>query len=157
MIFNNLQAIIPYYTDCGENFTKLIDLSGNVTIDKRKITTFIRALHFETHIDPRARKHWSSQLVGSKLTPPLLFDENVIFLPIKMRRNVGKNDAAYGYFLLNSITELDNYSITLKGNITINTFSSKDYLLNKRREALLLLLAYNEYKKGNNIIMNSMM
>lgn len=99
------------------------------------------------HLDPNAVKHWTYEAIGTKLNTPLIIDNNIIFLPVKLRRSVGKQDGCFGYVNSKDIVSYDDLQIVLCNGETLSTLSSKSYIQKKEYDARLLRCAYLEHKK----------
>ena len=99
------------------------------------------------HLDPTAVKHWTHEVIGTKLNTPIIIDNDIIFLPVKLRKGVGKQDGCFGYINSKSIQSYDDNSILLCNGELLPTLSPKSYLQKKEYDAKLLRYAYLEHKK----------
>lgn len=142
-----VQAIIPYYTSCGENGTYIIRFDGTKEVLTIPIRSYLRRMLYEAHLDPKALQHWTHKTIGTKLVTPITLNEHLIFIPIKMRHAIGKSDGAFGYILSHNITHYDDYLITLSPDLPLTTLSPKSYITKKLRDAKLLRYAYLEHRR----------
>lgn len=147
MDYSNYAALIPFYSECGENCTCIIYNDGKKDYLSSSLKKVIHEMFHSLYLDPCALKHWTSEMVGYKNNLPLLVDNTLIFLPIKLRKAVGKQDGCYGYFNIASILDYSNYLITLCNGEIIPTLSPKKYIQKKTMHANLLEYLYLEHKK----------
>ena len=102
---------------------------------------------YQFHLDPRAVAHWTYEVIGSKLNTPITISNDIIFLPVKIRPSIGKQDGCFGYVNNASITSYKDNAINLCNGETLSTLSSKTYIQKKQYDAKLLSYAYIEHKK----------
>lgn len=102
---------------------------------------------YSLHLDPVAVKHWTFETIGSKLNTPLIIDNQLIFLPVKFRKGVGKQDGCFGYVSLLHLNTYRDYQMTLCNGQVLPTLSQKSYIQKKLMDAKLLSYAYLDYKK----------
>ena len=102
---------------------------------------------YSLHLDPQAVKHWTYKTIGTKLNTPIIIDDSLIFLPVKLRKSVGKQDGCFGYINTKHLQACENNQITLCNGEILPTLSPKSYILKKQTDAKLLSYAYVDYKK----------
>lgn len=147
MSFYSIYAIIPYYTRLGENATYLILADGTIEHLTCSIHTYIRHMLYNAHLDPRALRYWTHKVTGQKLNTPLILNDQLIYIPIKMRHAIGKTDGCFGYILSSAITSFDDATLTLQNDTILTTSASKNYLIKKQKDAMLLKYAYLDHRK----------
>ena len=147
MSFYHVHAIIPFYSDYGENGTYVLLADGTKEIFNMPIRSYIHHMLYEAHLDPKALQYWSYKIIGNKLNNPLILGEDLIFIPVKIRRPIGRADGSFGYILLKSIAAFDDHTLVLSNHIELQTLSSKNYILKKQRDATLLRYAYLDHRK----------
>lgn len=102
---------------------------------------------YSLHLDPSAIKHWTFQTLGTKCNTPLIIHDTLIFVPVKLRKSIGRQDGCFGYVNSNHIQFLEDHQITLCHGEQLSTLSSKSYLDKKLTDAKLLRYAYVDHKK----------
>ena len=102
---------------------------------------------YQFHLDPRAVAHWTYEVIGSKLNTPITISNDIIFLPVKIRPTIGKQDGCFGYINNAFITSYEDHLVYLCNGETLSTLSSKTYLQKKQYDAKLLSYAYMDHKK----------
>lgn len=102
---------------------------------------------YSLHLDPNAVKHWTYEIIGTKLNTPIIIDNDLIFLPVKLRKSVGKQDGCFGYVNSHEVANYDDNLITLCNGEKLPTLSPKSYMIKKQHDAKLLRYAYLDYKK----------
>lgn len=147
MTYLQIAALIPFYNANGENSTCILLKDGSRIYKQCSIKKYIQHMLYSLHLDPNAVKHWTSKVIGSKLNTPIIVDNDIIFLPVKLRKSIGKHDGCFGYVNHLDILSYDNHSIILCNGETLPTLSSKSYLQKKEHDAKLLRYAYLDYKK----------
>ena len=147
MIYSNIAALIPFYDTNGQNSTQILLKDGSKEFASCNIKTYIYRMLYTLHLDPKALKHWTYEITGQKLNTPIVIDEHLIFIPVKLRKGIGKQDGSFGYVNTLALTSIDDYQITLTNNLTLTTLSPKSYISTKCTTAKLLSYSYVAYKK----------
>ena len=147
MFFYEIAAIIPFYSNEGVNSTCILLHDGSKIYKPCSVKKYLHYMLYEFHLDPRAVAHWTYEVIGSKLNTPLTISNDIIFLPVKMRPTVSKQDGCFGYVNNAFISSYDDKIIHLCNGETLSTLSSKTYLQKKQYDAKLLSYAYMDHKK----------
>ncbi len=147
MIYSNIAALIPFYDTNGQNSTKILLKDGSKQYAPSHIKVYISRMLYTLHLDPKALKHWTHEITGEKLNTPIVIDEHLIFIPVKLRKSIGKQDGSFGYVNILALTSIDDYQLTLTNNLTLTTLSTKSYITRKQTTAKLLSYSYVAYKK----------
>ncbi len=147
MIYSNIAALIPFYDTNGQNSTKVLLKDGTIEYATCNIKSYIYTMLYKLHLDPKAIKHWTLEVTGSKLNTPIIIDEHLIFIPVKLRKSIGKQDGCFGYINNLAITQIDDYHLTLTHNLPLPNLSPKSYVTGKQTMAKLLSYSYVAYKK----------
>ena len=147
MFYSNIAALIPFYDTYGQNSTCILFKDGSKEYASCSIKTYIYRMLYTLHLDPKAIRHWTYQVIGSKLNTPMVIDDHLIFLPVKLRKSVGKQDGCFGYVNNSAIINVEDNQITLINDLLLPTLSPKSYILGKQNAAKLLGYAYVDYKK----------
>ena len=147
MYFYEIAAIIPFYSNEGANSTCILLREGSKIHKTCSGKKYLHYMLYEFHLDPRAVAHWTYEVIGSKLNTPLTISNDIIFLPVKMRPTVSKQDGCFGYVNNAFISSYDDKIIHLCNGETLSTLSPKTYLQKKQYDAKLLSYAYMDHKK----------
>lgn len=147
MNYTQIAALIPFYSVNGENSTCILYSDGSKAYKSCSIKKFIHHMLYTFHLDPLAVKHWTYNVIGTKLNTPLIIDNELIFLPVKLRKGVGKQDGCFGYINSRQLVSYENHLITFSSGDTLPTLSPKSYIQKKLYDAKLLSYAYVDYKK----------
>lgn len=147
MNYTLIAAIIPFYSDNGENSTCILLNDGSKLYKSCSIKRYMHYMLYSLHLDPNAVKHWTYETIGTKLNTPIIIDDSLIFLPVKLRKGVGKQDGCFGYVNSKLIQACEDNLITLCNGETLVTLSPKSYIQKKLTDAKLLSYAYMDYKK----------
>lgn len=147
MLYYNVLAILPCYTSTGENATRILLSDGTYDTLPIPIKTYIQKMLYQTHHDPKFLQHWTYKVTGCKQNTPITLSDTYIFIPIKARQAVSRFDGSYGYVRSDMIDDHLDYTLLLKGNISLTHLSKKSYTSKKLRDASLLRYAYLEFRK----------
>lgn len=147
MIYTQIAALIPFYDDYGQNSTRILLKDGSVETANCSIKNYIYRMLYALHLDPKAVRFWTTQMIGSKINAPLVIDDTLVLLPVKFRKGVGKQDGCFGYINNQFISEFQNNEVILASGISLPTLSPKSYILKKQNDAKLLSYSYVDYKK----------
>lgn len=129
-LYNNiLIAILPIYEENIGDCTEIIVQEGSSFILNYKLSTIIKALEKYYMINLKETNRIYSKFINSKNLIPIPFDANNIFIPIKTRVPIFKNDRAFGYINLKSIKGIiqreDFTEINFKNGESIKCFAKK--------------------------------
>ena len=147
MNYTQIAALIPFYSPEGENSTCILLNDGDKFYKSCSIKKYLHHMFYCLHLDPTAVKHWTYEVIGTKLNTPIIIDNDIIFLPVKLRKGVGKQDGCFGYVNSKYLQSYDDNSILLCNGELLPTLSSKSYIQKKEYDAKLLRYAYLEHKK----------
>lgn len=147
MFYSHIVALIPFYDQYGQNSTCILFKDGSKEYAPYSIKAYLCRMLYTFHLDPKAVKHWTHQVIGTKLNTPIIIDNRLIFLPVKLRKSVGKQDGCFGYVNNHFIIDVADYQLTLINDQILPTLSPKSYILKKQTDAKLLGYAYVDYKK----------
>ena len=143
-MYYNCQAIVPFYDPYGHNMTYTLLADGTQSTYCFSIKNYIYHMFYQVCLDPVAVRHYSSRILHAKGNLPLLLSPDYIFIPVKMRRPIGRQDGAFGYVRVDAIQSYENGIITLTSGKTLTTYSSDTYIAHKLKDAKLLRYAYSE-------------
>nr|WP_303244292.1 hypothetical protein [uncultured Cellulosilyticum sp.] len=149
MKYFEIDAFFPIYKKEGPAQTCILLTNGTKQYSHYSIRQFIPHLLYDTGLDERSIRLWSSKVTGSKHLLPLIIDNLNVFIPIKFAIE-GENNrisVVYGYVNLGSIAHYSNKEVILKSQVSLPTLSSIKYIEKKIVDAKLLTYAYLDIKK----------
>ncbi len=145
-------AIIPTYDKEYGNCTSLIYKDGKETI-KKTARTFIKNLCKHYHFDQKASNNYFSDLLSVRSNLPLVFSKDLIYIQLKVREPIGKDDGAMGHFKLEDIKKIIQVEgqslIRMKNKEEISLLCSKQTAEKQIKQARLIkeLLLKNDRLK----------
>lgn len=127
-IEEELMAFIPVYLNMKGNCTIVYTYKGGRIDVEKTIRSFLKCLSRYFLMDLKeSRKHYGNLLNINNLVP-IPFNKENIFVPIKTRRPISKNDGALGYININYIDRveenMDTVDIYLKSNYKIESLNT---------------------------------
>lgn len=153
-IQRDILVIIPTYEESFGNCTRLIFFEGEEII-KTSAKTFIKNLCKFYHFDPKASNDYFGSLLSVKSNIPLVFSKQAIYIQLKIRQTIGKDDGAMGYFKLQDIKKIIERQgktlILMKNNKEIGLLWSKNTVEKQIKQGKLVmeLLTKNDRIKIN--------
>lgn len=128
-IQRDIVAIIPSYEQGLGNCTRLILFEGEELI-KTTLKTFIKNLCKYYRLDYKASNKYFSELLCVRSNLPLVFSKRLIYIKLKTREPIGKDDGAMGHFKLQAIKKIIERDgktfIRMKNNREISLLCSKN-------------------------------
>lgn len=106
-IEQDILAILPTYRGDKGNCTLILREDGQQIVG-RTVKTVIKKICKHHHIDLRAANETYGSLLNLKTNIPLVISPERIFVQLKVREPVGKDDGAMGFFKLGGIDEVIN-------------------------------------------------
>ncbi|NLJ40365.1 MAG: hypothetical protein GX352_01950 [Clostridiales bacterium] len=114
-----LCGLVPVYGEDGANCTGLLFREHPPAMTKIKVHTFITRLAAFFQKDIRLVREQAREITGQRSMNPLPINAHIILVPFKMRKPIGKDDGAVGYFfsdMIHDVTEDgDKVKVALKG------------------------------------------
>ncbi len=114
LIEKKITAILPHYTREGANYTKIKVLEGDEILIKKNINSTLKSLCQYCHYDLKSSKKTCRDVLGIKKNPPIAINKDMIFIAIKTRRPIGKDDGAYSYINIEAIRRFKDGTIDFK-------------------------------------------
>ena len=127
-------GVIPFYDGQGGNGSKKYSLEGEEVLDSRRVTTVMDGLYDLGLVDMDKVFHLLERYFERRKFLPYVYGRDQIFIPVKMRIPIGKNDGAYGYIRIGEIESLEDQVITLKNGLTFPVLESCSTLEKRIRE-----------------------
>lgn len=107
-IWQSINCLVPIYDEHGGNVTEVHLDDGRVLIDQRKTCSVVNSLAkvFAVSVGGARKKY--SKLVNRKLSVPIPLHQDLVLVPVKMRKPIAREDGAWGYVVLSKITCYDS-------------------------------------------------
>ncbi len=124
-------ALVPIYHSSHGNATKIMYLGEDYEIVPRTIKTVLRNIAKENVVDIRASREKYGKLLGCGRAAPIPINRDIIFIPLKMRRTISKNDSARGYVNCLAIKDVQSKcsgpvcTVVLRDDTKVECFHSK--------------------------------
>lgn len=104
-IEKNHLAILPIYSVEHGNSTLVID-DEDQTVVKKTIKTAVKKLCEHNHVDQKAANSYYGKKLSIRTGIPIVLSLDRIYIQLKVREPIGKDDGAMGYFRLNGISQV---------------------------------------------------
>ena len=130
-ITQKIMAFIPIYMDMKGNCTLLYTIKGGEIALEKCTRTILNLISKYYLVDLKELKKYYSSLIGIKNSIPIPFNKDNIFIPVKVRKPISKNDGTLGYINLKYIEKIAEgkncTTIYLENNhkiVSLNTFKT---------------------------------
>lgn len=110
-----LAALVPYYNHDGGNATLIFTCSGDIIEDRRTVKWNLRRLARLFSVDLEAARRNQGEYLHYSQGLPLPLSLNLVLVPLKTRKAVGKNDGCHCY--LNPSAVVDLLEAKEQGNV----------------------------------------
>ncbi len=130
-MYEDYCAVLPHYDENGGNCTLIYKTDGKKKIDRRRVATVMDHLYDLDLISLDRQMSLLRAYFGKKKFLPYIFKEHIIFIAIKIREPIGKNDGAYGYIRIDEILEVQKGELSMKSGLKLPIKESLD-VINKR-------------------------
>ena len=102
-----MEGLIPIYDKDGRNGTLIILENQSPIEDQRRLDTILAGLAnlFQKSLD--LIKKQARDITGQRTMNPLSFSPIGILVPFRMRKPIGRNDGAVGYFFYHAIEQIE--------------------------------------------------
>ncbi|SCG81897.1 hypothetical protein DW1_0277 [Proteiniborus sp. DW1] len=104
LVSKEIVAFLPFYIE--GNSTKVITNKQNEEYIYKSIKTFITLLSKYFMVDLNSSRQYYGKIIGSTNIVPLPFNKDNIFVPLKVRKAISKNDGSFGYFNIGFIKDI---------------------------------------------------
>lgn len=125
---DGLVAFLPKYIDLKGNCTIIYGRDARKLVVEKSIKTVIRLIAKYYMLDLNEAKKRYKPLISSSNLIPIALSKSDVFVPIKTRKPMYKNDGAFGYVNIKYIKEVkdkkDSTHIYLTNGITIKALCS---------------------------------
>lgn len=141
-----LLAIIPEYIDQMGDCTIIYSMGEEPLIVEKSIRTVLKNIGKELMVDLREIKRRYGLLVSSPNLVPIPLSQDDIFIPLKVRKPLCRNDRAFGYINLKYIkdvkTETESTIIVLKDGTSIECLCSHQTVQKQLKNARVVKECY---------------
>jgi len=101
----DILVMIPSYEGESGNCTRVY-LKENMVVVSSTLRTFLRKLCSYHHFDLKASNNHYGKLISARTNLPIPIDSRTIYIQLKVREPIGKDDGAMGYFKLGGIRKI---------------------------------------------------
>lgn len=147
-----LQGLIPIYDKYGRNATLVILANNSPIEDLRRLDTVLKGLAHLYQKDLELIKKQARDITGQRTMNPLPLSPIGILVPFRMRKPIGRNDGAVGYFFDNAIEEIveegGQVKVVLKDGQTFPVMDSISAARHRIRCACQVREYFNSYEIG---------
>lgn len=123
-----LIAFLPVYIDMKGNCTSLHTARGGVYNVEKSIRTVLNQLSEYFLVDLKASRKYYGELLFVTNLVPIPFNEDNVFIPLKVRKPLCKNDGSIGYVNIDYIEKLSVSNgktiVHFKNKTTIDSLNS---------------------------------
>lgn len=165
IVLRELMAFLPVYLAMKGNCTLLYTNCGGIYEIEKTIRTVLNQLSHFYLVDLKAAKKYYGDLLAIKNLVPIPFNKDNVFVPIKVRKPLFKNDGSLGYVNIRYIKKVsklkDNTIIYLTNDNTIECLNSIEtvnkhikngYIVEKlweEKQSSTFVNEYNFYEEYN--------
>lgn len=114
-------ALEPRYIDNIGNMTCIHFNDGTVVEDKRRIPTIMQSMASSDLLDMKECRKFIGKHLGITKNIPYVFDLDNIFIAVKTRIPLYKNDGAMTFIKIKDIEKISGTSITMSNGLRIET------------------------------------
>lgn len=129
--------IQPSYEKGLGDTTRVVLENSEVFICKN-IKTVIKNLAKTRFLDLEEERRYFKQILGKNRNLPLAYDKNYIFLPVKTRFPIGKNDGAMSFVNVRKIEKAKDGMITFDNGTSLYTYTSDRTMKGLLKDAKLI-------------------
>jgi len=129
LIMKNILAMIPAYVNGEGNCTLIYIEDGNSEIVKYSIRTVIRKFCAHYRLDLKASNRQFKEKFNINCGIPIPISKDKIYIQVKVRAPIGKDDGAMGFIRLDAIKGIcgtkGEATILLKNGVEIKSLCSQ--------------------------------
>jgi len=144
IISERIIAILPVYLSMKGNCSVIITLKGGTYQVHKTVRTILKQMTRYFLMDLNHIRRYYGNLLNVKNLTPIPFNRDNIFIPVKVRRPLARNDGSIGYINIDSIKKVSEANgktkILLINNNTIDCLNSMETV--------------NKHIKNGNIVKN---
>jgi len=155
LIMEGIIGLIPLYIDMKGNSTRAITKENSEVYIYKSIRTVLNIIARYFTLDLNASRKYYGGLIGYSNIVPIPFNRENIFVPIKVRSPISKNDGSFGYFNIANIKGVreksEGIEIILDGNIFVKSLQSMKSIERHIRDGEIVRKIYQD--RGKLIVM----
>lgn len=148
LVSSEIIAILPLYVDMKGNSTKVITKKQNEIYIYKSIRAFITLLAKYFMIDLNSSRQYYGKVIGCTNIVPLPFNKDNVFVPLKVRKPISKNDGSFGYFNIRFLNDVVKKSskvyVSLENELSIEILQGVDSAKRNIRNANIVKQSYYE-------------
>lgn len=137
-----VMALLPEYIKDKGNCTIIWTVDGKVRVVDRTVKTVIKNMANYYQLDLKQLNKTYCKLLSIKRTPPIPFSRDNIFIGLKTRIPISKNDGAHGYVRLNKVKKVVEKGkcslIYMKNGPSIRAYYKKDTVDKRLKEGKII-------------------
>jgi len=138
----------------SSNSTEIFLDKGQVFTDQRTLKSVVKALARCYAIDLKAQRQLLRDRTGRKAVIPFFLGKERVFIPLKMRRPLARNDATYGYVDVRCLQEVEQEGrrkcwVMLSNGIKLEVFSNRATVIQSLHIGKQLLASLQELERHN--------
>lgn len=150
LIGEKIIAIIPIYLADRGNSTLIYTRKSKEVINKT-IKTVFKNLCNHYHLDIRQCNNYYKKFILNKNSIPTPFSREDIFIQLKVRNPIGKDDGAKGYFRMDSILEFEENQgfslIRMENKTELKCLCSLNAIKKQMKNGEIIKKMYKEKEK----------
>ena len=135
---DEILALVPEYTGEGANFTGALLFNKEKLILKKNIKSSLKMLCAFYHFDLKSANKTSKELLGITKSPPICIRNNLVFICVKTRTPIGKDDGAYSYINTEMIKGVKEGVVVFKDGSDLRVISSAKTIEKEIKHANIL-------------------
>lgn len=125
---NEMVAILPIYEKGVGNVSRVFYRDGAEDVIPMRVARVMDRLFYEHLLSRHAVEEYYGGFLGIKRNVPAVISRDVVYVPVKVRRPMVRDDGAYGYVLFREISAQDGARIVLYDGRVIETLHSRSML-----------------------------
>ncbi len=137
-------ALEPIYVEEKGDIVIIHGLDGSLTKDNKRISTIFKQMSKYDLIDMEQVRLLIKRFLNIRKNIPYVFNKDNIFIGIKTRVPIGKNDGAFSYIKISSIDKIEEKRIYLETGNIIKILENKNAVERKINNGMLASLAIEE-------------
>ena len=155
IIYEELIAFLPVYVQLKGNCTSIYTIGGGNYYVEKSLRTFLKQLTEYYLVDLKAVRKYYGELLAIRNLVPIPLNHDNVFIPLKVRKPICKNDGSIGYInikYIERVTESSGKTIVyLKDKTTIESLNSLNTVNKHIKNGHIVKRLYNE-KNNINIV-----
>lgn len=137
-------ALEPNYVDGIGNMTLIHGLDGSIVQDGRRISTIFKHMAKYDLIDMEQIRKIIRKYLNINKNIPYVFNEENIYIPIKTRKPIGRNDGASTFVKISNIDSYKDSIMELSNGEKLKILEKKKLVERRIRAGMLAGLVIKE-------------